>query len=532
MNIKKLLLLVVLCYAVSFLAKSQNMPRWIGDNAIMGKYEIVNRGGSKYYRLYDVHTKGITIGEKRSEYDGHLEDDESIRFSFTDTDIPCDGKVRFYKYNMDIEDWQVDGEIRVGQKSFNTTSSMVVMLVLDCSSSMDNDFEEMRRSAKDFVRQLGQNSIGSGNIHMGLICFNSVKFTDGHTYEIRPIMNTNDVDYFCNKIDQLNMGNNTAMYYAMDKGYDMINDYVNSHNLTNYKSACMVTFTDGYDNHSIYRNEKPQSGVNNPYYKHINDIIRNKTIKNYKVESFVIALKGSDVKEIEQANPKFSSVFEAVLRGVASDDNEFPRKVRHFTLCENMSAVKRVFNEICESLIYSWQVLNCYCAQSHDGWVQWVVECEEVHRPIPPDDDPPTRTTRSPWFGISAEVGALRLDDIEYAKAFGGVNLDMAFSINNTFAVGGRLGVMFGEYWDGYYYYGEHRMGILVGPEVKITFPNNSAVFAGIGGGSVCGDGVFFLRAGYKTRKSFFLTTELLTEGNDVGFGFGLGFSFGGKIRK
>ncbi len=397
---KKLLLFAVLFCIIPFLAESQNMPRWIGDNAIMGRYEIVNHGDSKYYRLYDVHTEGITIGKQQYEYNGYLEDDESIRFSFTDTEMPCNGNVRFYKYNQDIEDWQVDGEIRVGQKSFNTTSSMVVMLVLDCSGSMGVDFEEMKRSAKDFVIQLGRNSIGSGNIHMGLICFNSVKFTDAHTYDIRPIMNQNDVNYFCNKIDQLNMGNNTAMYYAMDQGYNMIENYVNGQDLKNYKSACMVTFTDGYDNHSIYQNEKPQSGVNNPYYRHINNIIRSKTIKNQKVESFVIALKGNDVREIEQSNPKFSNVFKSVLEGVASDGNEFPRKVKHFTLCENIAGVKRVFNEICESLIYSWQVLNCYCAQSHDGWVQWVVECEEVYKPLPPDIQGPVYSEKPYKFSI------------------------------------------------------------------------------------------------------------------------------------
>ncbi|MCQ2315176.1 MAG: VWA domain-containing protein [Bacteroidales bacterium] len=504
---RRLFLLATLFMMVSFMTNAQDRPRWLSDNAIMGKYEIVNQNGSKYYRLYDVHTNGITIGKQQKEYDGHLEDDESIRFSFTDTDIPCDGNVRFYKYNMDIEDWQVDGEIRVGQKSFNTTSSMVVMLILDCSSSMDNDFEEMRRSAKDFVRQLGQNSIGSGNIHMGLICFNSVKFTESHTYDIRPIMDRYDVDYFCNKIDQLIMGNNTAMYYAMDKGYNMIDDYVNGQNLKNYKSACMVTFTDGYDNHSIYKNEKPQSGVNNPYYKHVNDIIRNKTIKNHKVESFVIALKGSDVKEIEQSNPKFSNVFKSVLEGVASDDREFPRKVKHFTLCDNISGVKRVFNEICESLIYSWQVLNCFCAQSHDGWVQWVVECEEVYKPDPnPDPDPlpivkqkkvrfnlnlglTTMNVKETYNGQTDKYSLTGEKDASTKGVYLGVSWDMSFKYG--------LGIEFADLGFAYYrgsksesYYGESlsikatSLNAYLSPikfQYRYETPSSFAVFAATG---------------------------------------------------
>ena len=77
-----------------------------------------------------------------------------------------------------------------------------------------------------------------------------------------------------------------------------------------------------------------------------------------------------------------------------------------------------------------------------------------------------------------------------------------------------------------------NKYGLLVGPEVKLTFPNNSAFIAGLGGGTVCDEGVFYLRAGYKTRKSFFVTSEILTNGDEIGFGVGLGFSFGGKRRK
>lgn len=432
---KKCSLFLTVLLLLSFITKAQDptMPRWLSDNAIMGKYEIFTQQGTKYYRLSDVHTNGIKIGVERNIYFGELESDESVRFSFTDTDIPCDGKVRFYKYNTDIEDWQVDGEIRVGQRSFNTTNSMVVMLILDCSSSMDKDFSEMQKSAKEFVRELGTNSVGSGNIHMGLICFNSVSFTDSHTYEIRPIQSQSDVDYFCTKIDQLKMNNNTAMYYAMDKGFDMIESYVGSQNIQNLQSTCMVTFTDGYDNHSIYENEKPQSGVNNPYYKHINEIIRNKKIGGLKVESFVIALKGKDVKEIENANPKFSSVFNAVMTGVASDDLEFPRKVKHYTLCDNMSEVNRVFNEICQSLIYSWQVLNCYCAQSHDGWVQWVVECDgKKPTPLPnPSPKPIPVSTGKPYkFSIGAIVIDINGLSMKY---FTGKNWAMQTDIGRSY---------------------------------------------------------------------------------------------------
>jgi len=107
----------------------------------------------------------------------------------------------------------------------------------------------------------------------------------------------------------------------------------------------------------------------------------------------------------------------------------------------------------------------------------------------------------------------------------------MAFSVSDIVAIGGRFGLTIGEYWYGSGW--ETVMGLLIGPEVKITFPNNSAVIAGFGFGAVNGNGAMYpLRVGYKTKRSFFVTSELLISGGDIGFGIGLGFSFGGKRRQ
>ena len=92
------------------------------------------------------------------------------------------------------------------------------------------------------------------------------------------------------------------------------------------------------------------------------------------------------------------------------------------------------------------------------------------------------------------------------------------------------------NYYDNYGYhqgaeYSPHStLGFLIGPDFKYTLPNNSSIIAGLGYGSVNEQGSFYLRAGYKTRKSFFVTGETLI-GDGIGFGVGLGFSFGGKPR-
>ena len=188
---------------------------------------------------------------------------------------------------------------------------------------------------------------------------------------------------------------------------------------------------------------------------------------------------------------------------------------KHFLTSDDFGKIEKYFGDIAKNLIDRWKIIRLLTPQGHNGKkVRWVLRCEGTHYT---PDPPKTPMTRSPWFGISAEVGL-----IDYDETFGGLNFDMAFSINKTVAVGGRIGLFYG------FDYGE--VGVLMGPEVKITFPNNSAILASLGGGTVNDYGVFYLRAGYKTRKSFFVTTETLL-GEVAGFGVGLGFSFGGKQR-
>lgn len=148
-----------------------------------------------------------------------------------------------------------------------------------------------------------------------------------------------------------------------------------------------------------------------------------------------------------------------------------------------------------------------------------------------------TSAKRSPWVGISGEVGMIGYEDIGF---YGGLNIDMDFSLNSTFAIGGRLGLSLGQHYYGYEYYSYDRyyyywdeysaVGFLLGPEIKITFPNNSAIIAGVGGGMVADWGTFYIQAGYKFKRSFYLTAEALL-GEGSGFGVGAGFSFGGKRR-
>jgi len=505
------------------------------DYYIEGFYE---RHGEGQYTLTDVHTHGIYLNgrtvlpeaihgvKNRILCDNIVA--TMVQFSFDKATTDCPSRwangFTFQYWDEDNNKWKTDVEACKNQSTSYSQKDMVIMLVLDYSGSMKDNIPRLQSSAINFINSVSD--VSDGNVHIGIIAFSGMDLAQNQVFPITPLDRSNK-DKFVRFIRDSNKGKETALYYSMDKAIKMMEDYVSRKGFSedNFNGTCMITFTDGLDNASINDNisVSMHRGRKNEYLAYISTQLKGnsrKKILNQYVEPFIIGYTGS-----EEFTSEDIAFFREVLQQTTPDES-------HFKLASRFEEVEEYFRYITQQLTERWETLNMYVGESQYGRVRWVLNCGNVSLPEPIPDPKPISGMRSPWFGISAEVGALRLDDIEYAKAFGGVNLDMAFSINNTFAVGGRLGLMFGERWDGYYYYGEHCMGMLIGPEVKITFPNNSAVIAGLGGGSVCGGGVFFLRAGYKTRKSFFLTTELLTEGNDVGFGVGLGFSFGGKIRK
>lgn len=104
----------------------------------------------------------------------------------------------------------------------------------------------------------------------------------------------------------------------------------------------------------------------------------------------------------------------------------------------------------------------------------------------------------------------------------GGLNLDIAYSLTDKIAIGGRLGGLMNFY--------EGDFSVLIGPEVKFTFPKSNAIIAGFGSGFSVEYGIlFFARTGYKFKNALFLTIESFFCDGDIGTGLGIGISFGGK---
>lgn len=558
---KSVLLLTILMLLFPLMTNAQGYAQ---EYWIEGFYE---RLGANKYTLKDINTNGIkfdgktglsdTLYGKKIPLKCNGVDATMIQFSLANADLKCDNPdITFQYWNDATHSWKSDIAACKGESTSVSNKNMIMVLVLDYSNSISSKIDRMKNMACNFIRNAANYS--NGNIHIGIIAFSGMDNTNRQIMKITPLKkdNTSTFERFI-KYDS-KPGMETALYYAFDNAINMIDEYANTKNFNeeNYNGSCLITFTDGLDNASINDKISPrmQRGIKNEYLVTLTNTIQKgllqKKVLGLPIESYAVGYTGSEYFSTEDL-----TLFRQVLQRLTTDEN-------HFMLSNDFAAVEDYYNQIFEQLTSRWKTLNLYVRETEYGMVRWVFRCnQQVAQPAPkpvytakPETKPTTKPAtkpvqkptqkptgnRTPWFGISAEIGV-------YGKTFGGLNFDMAFSINNTFAIGGRLGVIWGSYdeyyynsyydwyWDEYYYnsYTKSRSttGIIIGPEVKITFQNNAGIIAGLGYGSVNDIGSLYLRAGWKTRKSFFVTTETLI-GDGLGIGVGLGFSFGGKPRR
>lgn len=524
---KHLLLTLSLIFGVILSVSAQ-------DYWIEGFYE---RHGEGSYSLKNVHTQGIYLDGRTSLSETIFGKKENIicdnigatmvQFSFEKATTDCSTKWKngfdFQYWDDDNNKWKTDVEACKGQSTSYSTKDMVIMLILDYSYSMKDNIPRLQSSAINFINSVS--AVSHGNVHIGIIAFSGMELARNQVFPITPISNSNK-DAFVRFIRNSDKGKETALYYSMDKALGMMEDYVNLKNFDrdNYNGTCMITFTDGLDNASINDNisVSMHRGRKNEYLAYISRQLQGanrKYILGYPVESFAIGFTGS-----EDFTSEDLAFFREVLQQTTPDEN-------HFKLATRFDEVEEYFKYITRQLTERWETITMYVGESQYGRVRWVLNCGE-EKPEEP------RQTRTPWFGFSGEIGALD-------GFFGGFNFDMAFSFNKVFALGARIGLMMGyysrevydQYWNGYYYeyysHYEHGIsaGILAGPEIKITFPNNSAILASLGGAYVNGEPVVYLGTGYKTKKGFFFGIDGMANGETAGVGARLGFSFGGKVK-
>ncbi len=311
--------------------------------------------------------KGVTSSSFSRDYIvGEKIGRSFIEFTFEEAETSCpDGfnNIRYWKKSGDK--WQEDTEIEksVPENKYTEKESVLVMLILDCSSSLGDSFHDVKEGAKEFIRTMVEKYRGGTNsdegIYLGVIGFNRMENTDRMIMPVKHMTERNEDD-FINFIDNFKMAKGTSLYYAMDKGIDEMKK-AERHLPELDKDAHMIIFTDGFDNTSINELGPGKADETHPYYQFIKNERLKEKIKGKEIKSQIIAYKGDDI-----SNPE---LWEKILKSLTYNPST------DFNLADNYELVKRKFEEIAKSLVktYEWINLICYAGASTIGEVIWTL---------------------------------------------------------------------------------------------------------------------------------------------------------------
>lgn len=512
---------------------AQNQDRTnpnVADYFIKGDLSI-EKGidGKPVYKLSKIDSKGIYFEDPRATREGREnEKEENVLFQFSHASTTYPGgintKLNFWRYDESISEWQPDGETRQGTAGMEDKKSMVVMLVLDCSSSIDKDFVIVQEGAKAFIQSLYDASNGAGNIKLGIVSFSKINVTQ--IFNIRPL--TSDSYYEMTRfINNLSTQNGTALYYAMDKSVELMEDYCKNSisSVEPLSAAVMVTFTDGLDQTSRDP-DKDILTADNYYDKVLNEYgtkMQKVIINGISLQHEIRGVKGNDIITDAQLG-KFQRVGESL---------------GNFKLLKDYSELGAAFAGIAQNLIDQWRVLNLYVPNSFSGSVAWTYPSKKQYNrpnPLPNPNDDETRVGQSQkgkfFFGINAGFGFskykgikgieysyhtywydtywdVREEEFEDSSITTSLGLDFAFPIGKIMNLG-----MFTQV--GYDGVGEDKLIFEVGPLLLFNFSKGGALYLGSGlfYGTAIGNyyepDVFApnIRLGYKFRNGLYLFGE------------------------
>ncbi len=137
-------------------------------------------------------------------------------------------QINAYEWRTDINDWKVDVEFVM---QFDQVQDLAVILVLDASASLGDDFTNVKAFAYDFITKVLAD-IPSAKIGI-------VDFSD----EINSFGLTDNSTALSSYMQSINQGPFTTLYEAMNLGIEMLQN-------TQAESKAILTFTDGTDNNS------------------------------------------------------------------------------------------------------------------------------------------------------------------------------------------------------------------------------------------------------------------------------------------
>ncbi|MBO6050715.1 MAG: VWA domain-containing protein [Bacteroidales bacterium] len=421
------------------------------------------RHGEGKYTLTQVHTQGITIDGKTDFPDEVFPGDKVnikcnkldanlIRFSFDKVVTECSTwrGLRFQYWDDDNDKWKDDVEACMGEVKRYSQKDMVMMLVLDYSSSMSSNTSRLKSMSIDFIRSISK--VSSGNVHVGVIAFAGMDKAKSQIFPITPLNESNRAQ-FEEFIRNSSQGTETALYYSMDNAIKMMEKYVLDRNFDpqKFNGTCMVTFTDGLDNASINDDISliMHRGSKNEYLAYLSGQLQGsscKKILGMPLEHFAVGFTGSENFTKEDMN-----LFENVLQRTTSDKD-------HFTLVTRFEEVEAYFKYIISQLTERWQTLNVYVGEAQHGKVRWVLECGDAPKKEKPERD----FLICPLFGLNVGGGGGYSKPTQFIEFSAG--LDLAFACGPKFALG-----IYGSYKGTFQTIHQGAVGLdfMIGPQHK-----------------------------------------------------------------
>lgn len=390
---KKVMGLCLLLIGFAVNAKEYYIQGTLEGTFVDGEYvtKLLNPVGNGIDFSYESEVLGEEA--ERGQY--------SFRFRNATTECSNGFKNGLKFYRKENGKWQEDSEVDQSTALFRSDRTMEVVLVLDCSSSLEDQIDIVQESAKEFISLLAEKTEYRGNIHVGIVAFNYRQIVS----DIVPLTASNVIKLknFIESLDGM-VNNNTALYGAIDLGINMMENYVVQNGLKNFDGAILVAFTDGLDNASL----KAEKNITSPsqYLEYLRPIVKSKFIEGKRLNSYVVAVKGKDVKD--------DIVFDDNLKPLATSE-------KNYYLLDDMTLLKQKFRSIADGLVTRWMDLICYVPPTGQGDVRWVLEC--TSKPTPKKK------------GIS-EIGAV----------VGGINGFSSKFINGKFAYQLDLGMKFLNY--------------------------------------------------------------------------------------
>lgn len=525
---QKLSLWAILMIALTMPAVAQNLQRTDPNHAyynIIGEMKVDDNNNQRY--LIDANGKHIdfTYYGRRLAKPTEMAD-LVVRFdSVTTNPFHPMTKLDFWRYDEEIGEWIYDSEVRQGEQQMESTMKTNIMLVIDNSRSLGNDFKKVQDAAVEFVGQLYRESQGKEIFRVGVIGFSTVQFT-----KVREITSLDATNYreIVNFIRNLQMQNGTAFYYSLEMALTMLNnDALNNIATDEYKESRIYAFTDGLDQASVDDSRKLSTPTQ--YYDHLRPMMYGNSrtrINNKIVSSTIVTVRGGDMTDGQER--QFDQRAQAICDDV--------RKLK------DMSQLVSEFKKLAEDLVKNNMVLYCYIPVGANGRVGWTFAEEKTVAKVPNPPQP-----KKFWLGVGLDGGLGWFTEHVYPGPDGdytdrdvsyiiALRADAIWPLSSVFGLGGTLSL--GYNFDLYGDYNYTGFAFRLGPLAKFTFSNGSALFAGLGlhnWSHVYGEDIGpYITLGWKFSSPWYINTYLISglPNAEPGFGIGVGYSICGGRNK